>query len=107
MNFFNLWALWELGARPLHLELLDCQEKYGDGLSWGDLFIMAGTTAVQAMGGPVTQYCAGRVDSADGKDSGSCFAARKKKSNSCFRCQMMEAFFVSPALWRGTKVNLR
>eukprot|EP00933_Yihiella_yeosuensis_P032706 TRINITY_DN2633_c0_g1_i1.p1 TRINITY_DN2633_c0_g1~~TRINITY_DN2633_c0_g1_i1.p1 ORF type:complete len:426 (+),score=108.84 TRINITY_DN2633_c0_g1_i1:77-1354(+) len=45
------------------------KEKYGDGLSWGDLFILAGTSAIKTMGGPITEYCAGRIDSADGTDS--------------------------------------
>ncbi|CAJ1365055.1 unnamed protein product [Effrenium voratum] len=45
------------------------KEKYGDGLSWGDLFILAGTTAIKTMGGPVTEYCAGRIDSPDGTES--------------------------------------
>merc|ERR1740121_2560522 len=39
--------------------------KYGVGLSWGDLFNLAGTTALRNMGTPIKQFCAGRVDSAD------------------------------------------
>lgn len=45
------------------------KEKYGDALSWGDLFILAGTAAISNMGGPVGNICFGRTDSPDGTDS--------------------------------------
>jgi len=45
------------------------KEKYGDALSWGDLFILAGTTALRDAGAPVKQMCFGRMDDSDGAKS--------------------------------------
>jgi len=45
------------------------KEKFGDGLSWGDLFTMAGTVAIKHMGGPIDDICIGRIDAQDGTES--------------------------------------
>jgi len=45
------------------------KRKYGDALSWGDLFTFAGTTALRNMGTPIRQWCAGRIDDADNTKS--------------------------------------
>lgn len=49
--------------------LANIKHKYGVGLSWGDLFTLAGTEAIRSTGGKITQWCAGRVDEPDGSNS--------------------------------------
>ncbi|MGJ8546685.1 MAG: catalase/peroxidase HPI [Sulfitobacter sp.] len=39
------------------------KQKYGNALSWADLFIMAGNEAIRSMGGPVFGFGGGRADS--------------------------------------------
>jgi len=49
--------------------LAPIKKKYGDSLSWGDLMTFAGTVGIKASGGPADEFCFGRVDDPDGKDS--------------------------------------
>jgi len=49
--------------------LYPLKKKYGDALSWGDLMILAGTTALRQYGMPLKRMCFGRVDEADGTRS--------------------------------------
>jgi len=49
--------------------LYPLKEKYGDALSWGDLFITAGHVAYEQAGMTFTRQCFGRIDEADGSES--------------------------------------
>lgn len=44
------------------------KEKFGDGLSWADLIVCAGTVAVKRLGAPADMpFCPGRTDAEDGE----------------------------------------
>jgi len=49
--------------------LYPIKKKYGNALSWGDLYTFAGTAAIQDMGGPTKPFCFGRVDENSGRKS--------------------------------------
>lgn len=61
--------------------LYPLKEKYGDALSWGDLFILAGTVAYEQAGAPISKMCFGRVDQANGEDSSPLGEACTKQGN--------------------------
>jgi catalase-peroxidase len=58
---------WEDNGNLVHAHRLlePIKHKHGLGLSWGDLFAMSGTVAIEDMGGPVLGFAAGRIDQVD------------------------------------------
>lgn len=52
-----------------HALLAPLKRKYGHGLSWGDLFVAAGTMALKDMGAPLSRTCFGRIDDNSGSKS--------------------------------------
>ena len=52
------------------LEILEpIKEKYGEGLSWADLIILAGNTAIEKSSNLKIDFCPGRTDAMDGEGS--------------------------------------
>jgi catalase (peroxidase I) len=49
--------------------LAPVKEKFGPGLSWADLIVLAGTTALEEATGKQIPFCGGRTDAANGEGS--------------------------------------
>lgn len=62
---------WEDNTNLVHAHRLlePLKTKYGLGLSWGDAIVLAGTVAIEDMGGPVLGFAGGRVDHVDNSQS--------------------------------------
>lgn len=44
------------------LSEIKADRRFQDSVSWGDLFVLAGTLAIYDMGGPTKEFCFGRID---------------------------------------------
>jgi catalase (peroxidase I) len=62
---------WDDNTNLVHAHKLlePIKNKYGLGLSWGDIFVLTGTLAIEDMGGPVLGFAAGRIDHVDNSQS--------------------------------------
>merc|ERR1719461_1914826 len=53
------------------LQLLEpIKNEFGEGLSWADLIVLAGTTALEEAGAPAMPFCGGRTDAMEDGSGG-------------------------------------
>lgn len=59
---------WEInaGLNKTLAQLQPIKTKYGKGLTWADLIVLAGNVAAQRAGSPKLTFCPGRADASDG-----------------------------------------
>jgi catalase (peroxidase I) len=65
----NLWRNSSAlsAPQPKILSLLEpIKAKYGESLTYADLIVLAGNTAIEEAGGPLLPFCGGRSDAVDG-----------------------------------------